>query len=457
MYNGVGLTTARGSGTNGYVQTNMAFIRKSRLETKVKTDEDIRKMEAMLNRKPNQEILSHQAKRKVEVKVLELREAMEDDGKYDEEEIEAKCVTFREMLLNKEGFLDTVEAKSSRSHETHQLAAQNEMKNKKAFSAFGIREDYTPGAAFTEEYQLARVEDARKRTEAREQEKIERQKRLAKVIVERKEKELADKVKYNWVNSDDEDYEKKKEERRRQKKARREEKERPKTPEKEVKQERPDSDMETDVKQEREASPKMRSPSPRRRSHSPRKRRSPSPKKRRSPSPKKRRSRSPRKRRSRSRSKSPRKSRDDDIVAPHIAENIKKSVLKLIPKSEKKSSPDRRRERRRSVKSRSRSRDRRRRHKRSRSRSRNRSAERRRRRRRSRSRSLSSSSSSRSRSRSRSRGRKNNRRSRSRSKKYGRRERSYSSSSSSSSSSSRSRSRGRDNRGRFKRERRSSS
>ena len=117
MYNGVGLTTARGSGTNGYVQTNMAFIRKSRLETKVKTDEDIRKMEAMLNRKPNQgklmiallaifrdrlsnskisfiEILSHQAKRKVEVKVLELREAMEDDGKYDEEEIEVNFVKF---------------------------------------------------------------------------------------------------------------------------------------------------------------------------------------------------------------------------------------------------------------------------------------------------------------------------------------------------------------------------
>ena len=58
MYNGVGLTTARGSGTNGYVQTNMAFIRKSRLETKVKTDDDIRKMEAMLNRKPNQGTVS---------------------------------------------------------------------------------------------------------------------------------------------------------------------------------------------------------------------------------------------------------------------------------------------------------------------------------------------------------------------------------------------------------------
>merc|ERR1712228_337387 len=185
MYNGVGLQTARGSGTNGYVQTNMAFIRKSRLETKVKTDEDIRKMEALLRRKPNQEILAHQAKRKVEVKVLELREAMEEDGKYDEEEIEGKCATFREMLLNKEGFIDSVEAKSARSNETHQLAAQNEMKNAKAHAAFGIRDDYTPGAAFSEEYQLSRQEDARKRAEQRNQEKIERQKRMEKVIRDR--------------------------------------------------------------------------------------------------------------------------------------------------------------------------------------------------------------------------------------------------------------------------------
>ena len=64
--------------------------------------------------------------------------------------LQGKCATLRELLLNKEGFIDSVEAKSARSHETHQLAAQNEMKNKKAHSAFGIREDYQPGAAFTE-------------------------------------------------------------------------------------------------------------------------------------------------------------------------------------------------------------------------------------------------------------------------------------------------------------------
>ena len=50
-------------------------------------------MEALLNKKPNQEILAHQAKRKVEVKVLELREAMEEDGNYDEEEIEVQDTT----------------------------------------------------------------------------------------------------------------------------------------------------------------------------------------------------------------------------------------------------------------------------------------------------------------------------------------------------------------------------
>merc|ERR1712187_1096586 len=183
----------------------MAFIRKSRLETKVKTGEDLRKMEAMLNRKPNQEILAHQARRKVEVKVLELREAMEEDGNYDEEEIEGKCATLREMLLNKEGFIDSVEAKSARSHETHQLAAQNEMKNKKAHSAFGIREDYQPGAAFTEEYQLARAKDARDRAERREKEKVERQKRMEAVVRDRKQKQLEDKVKYNWIDSDDDE------------------------------------------------------------------------------------------------------------------------------------------------------------------------------------------------------------------------------------------------------------
>ena len=42
MYNGIGLATVRGSGTNGYVQRNTAHISKGRQEEKFKTEEDIR-------------------------------------------------------------------------------------------------------------------------------------------------------------------------------------------------------------------------------------------------------------------------------------------------------------------------------------------------------------------------------------------------------------------------------
>ena len=122
------------------------------------------------------------------------------------------------MLLNKEGFLDSVEAKSARSGETHQLAAQNEMKNQKAHAAFGIREDYQPGAAFTEEYQLSRQKEATQRTEKREQDKRDRQNRLATTIREKKAKELNDKVKYDWVDSDEEDMVEQKKDKKKDKK-----------------------------------------------------------------------------------------------------------------------------------------------------------------------------------------------------------------------------------------------
>ena len=38
MYNGIGLSTVRGSGTNGYVQRNTAHISKGRAEEKFKTE-----------------------------------------------------------------------------------------------------------------------------------------------------------------------------------------------------------------------------------------------------------------------------------------------------------------------------------------------------------------------------------------------------------------------------------
>lgn len=77
MYNGIGLQTPRGSGTNGHVQRNWAIIRKTKDKVTYKTDEG--KLD-QLNKQPNKEILDHVRKRKVEVKCAELADILEEQG-----------------------------------------------------------------------------------------------------------------------------------------------------------------------------------------------------------------------------------------------------------------------------------------------------------------------------------------------------------------------------------------
>ena len=78
MYNGIGLTTPRGSGTNGFVQRNLACIRSRQEKVDYKTDDDIARMDKMLQRKPNKEILEHEWKRKIELRCLQLTEQLEE-------------------------------------------------------------------------------------------------------------------------------------------------------------------------------------------------------------------------------------------------------------------------------------------------------------------------------------------------------------------------------------------
>uniref|UniRef100_A0A915CS74 CWF21 domain-containing protein n=1 Tax=Ditylenchus dipsaci TaxID=166011 RepID=A0A915CS74_9BILA len=51
MYNGIGLTTARGTGTNGFVQANLSNLLFSKNRTDYNTEADIEKAEAEVNRK----------------------------------------------------------------------------------------------------------------------------------------------------------------------------------------------------------------------------------------------------------------------------------------------------------------------------------------------------------------------------------------------------------------------
>lgn len=78
MYNGIGLETPRGSGTNGYVQRNVAFLRMRSEKINYKTDADIARTERAQNRIPNRGIIDHERRRKVEAKLLEMEETMKE-------------------------------------------------------------------------------------------------------------------------------------------------------------------------------------------------------------------------------------------------------------------------------------------------------------------------------------------------------------------------------------------
>ena len=82
MYNGIGLTTPRGSGTNGYVQTNAACVRTRKDPVSYLKDDQFKSAApAGLFREPNPGLVEHERKRQIELKCLELRERLEDEDR----------------------------------------------------------------------------------------------------------------------------------------------------------------------------------------------------------------------------------------------------------------------------------------------------------------------------------------------------------------------------------------
>ena len=75
MSSNVGLSTPRGSGTSGYVQRNLAHLKPREQFKPYPTDGDPKHRQ----RQPDKEILEHDRKREVEVKVFELRDRLEDE------------------------------------------------------------------------------------------------------------------------------------------------------------------------------------------------------------------------------------------------------------------------------------------------------------------------------------------------------------------------------------------
>ena len=73
MSDNVGLSTPRGSGTSGYIQRNLAHLRPRDRPAPYSLDSPRHKQ-----RQPDKDILEHERKREVEIKVVTLREELED-------------------------------------------------------------------------------------------------------------------------------------------------------------------------------------------------------------------------------------------------------------------------------------------------------------------------------------------------------------------------------------------
>jgi len=150
MYNGIGLDTVRGTGTNGYVQANRANVIFSKQKIAYNSEADIKRAEAEINRKPNHDLLMHAKKRQVEMKCIEFEELMESQG-YAETEIAEKVNEYRDLLLSQVEsgeFMPEMDVNGRTvardSHTRMELAAQGRDKWR---NALGIKADYVAGSS----------------------------------------------------------------------------------------------------------------------------------------------------------------------------------------------------------------------------------------------------------------------------------------------------------------------
>lgn len=107
-YNGIGLQTPRGSGTSGYVQKSLTgpktegLRRKRQREAQEELSRQERAHKKQIRKGASTEIDAHDRKRWIEVKCMELRDKLEEDGMEDEE-VENRVSLLRQKLTGEAG------------------------------------------------------------------------------------------------------------------------------------------------------------------------------------------------------------------------------------------------------------------------------------------------------------------------------------------------------------------
>ncbi|USP80634.1 hypothetical protein yc1106_07908 [Curvularia clavata] len=172
MADNVGLSTPRGSGTSGYVQKNRSLLKPRDKVQPYPKDWDQAKYRP---RQPDAEILEHEAKREIEVKVLELRDKLEEEG-VDEDEIDDQCEALRRKLdqERKDSRDLGPNAKRLKSHQVHDLAKAKMEESERLRKALGISEDYEEGSHWRK--QEERMRESLAKREAEDEEKLEKAK-----------------------------------------------------------------------------------------------------------------------------------------------------------------------------------------------------------------------------------------------------------------------------------------
>ncbi|KAI5063025.1 hypothetical protein GOP47_0021572 [Adiantum capillus-veneris] len=197
MYNGIGLQTPRGSGTNGYIQSNKFFIRSRPVKVQVKEFQEGQGAGGV-TRKANKEILEHDRKRQTELKLILLEETLVEQG-YTSAEIVQQLEEARKALESTpQEELDLV-ISSGIPENTHQIAAKKERQIEIFKGALGLG-DVREGEAFDREIQEKRkqerilaYEERQRAKEEKELEKLKKEKEEKKQmkLEEREQRRLA--------------------------------------------------------------------------------------------------------------------------------------------------------------------------------------------------------------------------------------------------------------------------
>ena len=146
MYGGVGLHSAKGTGTNGYIERALGYLPKDYKPGSY--GEIIRQMKAnpaQIKRKINDDIILHEEKHKIEVELYDLKEKYENEKKYTEDEINDKINNERKRLYH---LLERREADFMDKDETHQKGKLKDAQMKIIRDALKIKKEYNLGEGF---------------------------------------------------------------------------------------------------------------------------------------------------------------------------------------------------------------------------------------------------------------------------------------------------------------------